>query len=169
MSAQETSPSRNYLVTRRSHFGSVVGSVWRLMDELWRQFIRLKAELSVWAFTVYAKGSSYARRLAYVYARARRIRLTTEEGGIRMPIKIQTFVVIYLSAIAYNIYAIYMLSNVPIGPVFIYIAPLWNKLPAALRQISDQSGRLDKTSPFAISSQIISFIQDLNCCLFTNL
>lgn len=108
-------------------------------------------------------------RIRSLYARARRIRLTTEEGGIRMPIKIQTFVVIYLSAIAYNIYAIYMLSNVPIGPVFIYIAPLWNKLPAALRQISDQSGRLDKTSPFAISSQIISFIQDLNRCLFTNL
>jgi len=103
LSAQETSPSRNYLVTRRSHFGSVVGSVWRLMDELWRQFIRLKAELSVWAFTVYAKGSSYARRLAYVYARARRIRLTTEEGGIRMPIKIRTFVVIYNVSLRYSL------------------------------------------------------------------
>jgi len=42
--------------------------------------------------------------------------------------------------------------------------PLWNKLPPALRQISDPSYELTKTSPLAISSQL--FHSKLKTLLF---
>src|SRR6218665_1013076 len=42
--------------------------------------------------------------------------------------------------------------------------PLWNKLPPALRQLSDPSSELTKTSPLAISPQL--FHSKLKTLLF---
>src|ERR1043165_3642395 len=48
--------------------------------------------------------------------------------------------------------------------IAIAVPPLWNKLPAVLRQISDPSHELTKTSPLAISPQV--FHSKLKTLLF---
>src|SRR6218665_1680367 len=48
--------------------------------------------------------------------------------------------------------------------IAIAVPPLWNKLPPALRQLSDPSYKLTKTSPLAISPQL--FHSKLKTLLF---
>src|SRR6218665_3604091 len=48
--------------------------------------------------------------------------------------------------------------------LYIVVQPLWNKLPPALRQLSDPSYELTKTPPLAISPQL--FHSKLKTLLF---
>src|SRR5678815_5098325 len=50
--------------------------------------------------------------------------------------------------------------------IAIAVPPLWNKLSPVLRQISNPSHELTKTSPLAISPQV--FHSKLKHCYFTN-
>src|SRR6218665_3409333 len=56
-------------------------------------------------------------------------------------------------------------SNFPISSLALVLPPLWNKLPPALRQMSDPSYELTQTSPLAISPQL--FHSKLKTLLFS--